>query len=146
MTPPIHMGLAQHHKKGRGRSLSHISILNQIYNILFNHNTTIKWSNICSYKLSYKQQTLDTYNLCGINILFFFLININIYQNTHENSNSSVLNKVYNTLFMIFVVVLNFLGLLNLILDEIHKFFLWPSRVPIILLRRVKCNFIKPNC
>ena len=146
MTPPIHMGLAQHHKTGRGRSLSHISILNQIYNILFNHNTTIKWSNICSYKLSYKQQTLDTYNQCGINILFFFLININIYQNTHENSNSSVLNKVYNTLFMIFVVVLNFLGLLNLILDEIHKFFLWPSRVPIILLRRVKCNFIKPNC
>ena len=47
---------------------------------------------------------------------------------------------------MIFVVVLNFLGLLNFILDEIHNFFfffLWPSKVPIILLRGTKKGFRK---
>ena len=26
MTPPIHMGLAQHHKTGRGRSLSQLGL------------------------------------------------------------------------------------------------------------------------
>ena len=31
-------------------------------------------------------------------INFFFLVNSNTYQNTHKNSNISVLNQVYNTL------------------------------------------------
>ena len=30
--------------------------------------------------------------------LYLFLVNINTYYNTHENSNNSVLNRVYNIL------------------------------------------------
>ena len=50
---------------------------------------------------------------------FLFLVNSNTYYNTHENSNISVLNRVYNTLHK----QLSFtLALINSMLDAIIYF------------------------
>ena len=48
-----------------------------------------------------RKLNFGAYRICyglSLFIYLFFLVNSNIYQNTYENNNTSVLNRVYNTL------------------------------------------------
>ena len=71
-----------------------------IITFIFTAFSKKKKKNIFTKILTFKLKIMRLLQyLCKQNVKFFFLVNSNTYQNTHENSNISVLHQVYNTLF-----------------------------------------------